>query len=230
MKKLEKLKEPAGEQTTLFSLAGSRDHVNRTVKLESDLAKKMTDTSGRRCLESFGRFSRVGSWAKTYSALLIGMTGWYSTKCKLTWKLKGTKSSRMYFQLWPSTHRTDVTEFGLLPTPRAMDGMAEGINSGKTPQLINGVFSNVRNKDGMRFGSSLNDLARTSLLPTPTAMDLTNATATMKSSQVKEGSMHSVTLSRAILSKEQQETGQTSQLNPRFVCEMMGFPVYYTDI
>ena len=36
------------------------------------------------------------------------------------------------------------------------------------------------------------------LLPTPTAMDSTNATANMKSTQVKEGSMHSVTLSRAM--------------------------------
>ena len=35
-----------------------------------------------------------------------------------------------------------------------------------------------------------------SMLPTPTAMDSTGATANMKSSQVKEGSMHSVTLSR----------------------------------
>ncbi len=37
-----------------------------------------------------------------------------------------------------------------------------------------------------------------SLLPTPTAMNSTNATATMKSTQVKEGSMHSVTLNRAM--------------------------------
>jgi hypothetical protein len=36
------------------------------------------------------------------------------------------------------------------------------------------------------------------MLPTPTAMDSTNATATMKSSQVKEGPMHSVTLNRAM--------------------------------
>jgi hypothetical protein len=32
----------------------------------------------------------------------------------------------------------------------------------------------------------------------PLAMDSTNATATMKSTQVKEGSMHSVTLTRAM--------------------------------
>jgi hypothetical protein len=36
------------------------------------------------------------------------------------------------------------------------------------------------------------------LLPTVTCMDSTNATATMKSTQVKEGSMHSVTLTRAM--------------------------------
>jgi len=36
------------------------------------------------------------------------------------------------------------------------------------------------------------------LLPTPKTMDSTNATAEMKSSQVKEGSMHSVTLTRAM--------------------------------
>jgi hypothetical protein len=41
-------------------------------------------------------------------------------------------------------------------------------------------------------------LQQNGLLPTPTAMDSTNATATMKSSQVKEGSMHSVTLTRAM--------------------------------
>jgi hypothetical protein len=39
-------------------------------------------------------------------------------------------------------------------------------------------------------------MALRGLLPTPTAMDSTNATATMKSTQVKEGSMHSVTLTR----------------------------------
>lgn len=47
--------------------------------------------------------------------------GWYSTKCKLTWKLKGTKYSRFYFQLVPLTHPTEGTEFGLLPTPTKSD-------------------------------------------------------------------------------------------------------------
>jgi hypothetical protein len=93
------------------------------------------------------------------------------------------------------------------------------------------------------------------MLPTPTAMDSTNATATMKSTQVKEGSMHSVTLTRAMgmgmlptpqaqegekitglenqdsMTKRVREiTGKTSQLNPRFVAEMMGFPPNWTEL
>ena len=95
-------------------------------------------------------------------------------------------------------HHTEEIEFGLLPTPKSMDGMAEDLNSGKELKVINGNFVNVRPKDGMRFGPSLNDIAKAGLLPTPTAMDSTNATANMKSTQVKEGSMHSVTLARAM--------------------------------
>ena len=62
--------------------------------------------------------------------------------------MKGTKYNRLYFQLAPSMHRTDGTEFGLLPTV--------------------------------------------------TCMDQTQATANMKTTQVKTGSMHSVTLTRAL--------------------------------
>jgi hypothetical protein len=147
-------------------------HVNRTAKPENDLEKKMTATSGRRCLEQYGRFSRVGSWGKTFSALLIGMEGWYSTKCKLTWRMKGTSYNRMYFQLVPSTHRTDATEFGLLPTPCVAD--TEG--SPKRPDQItmkNGRFVRTSDNTGTEFGAKLNDVAR--LLPTPTASDATMA-------------------------------------------------------
>src|SRR5512133_3932920 len=70
---------------------------------ENEKAKKMRDISGRRCLEQLERFNRVGSWGKTFLALLIGQEGWYSTKCRLTWKLRGTKYSQLYCQLVVST-------------------------------------------------------------------------------------------------------------------------------
>lgn len=44
---------------------------------------------------------------------------WYSTKCKLTWKIRGTKYKRIYFQLVPKTHLIEGTGLGLLPTPNA---------------------------------------------------------------------------------------------------------------
>jgi len=87
-------------------------------------------------------------------------------------------------------------------------------------------------------------------------MDSSGATANMKSTQVKEGSMHSVTLSRALsmgllptptasdtpgkntgkraqnsIPKIIRQNGlETSQLNPRFVLEMMGFPPNWTEL
>jgi hypothetical protein len=107
------------------------------------------------------------------------------------------------------------------------------------------------------FTMPLDQMALRGLLPTPTAMDSTNATATMKSTQVKEGSMHSVTLTRAMAMGMlptpilQDYTNSTfppsqlkrghivghlmregisphSQLNPQFVEEMMGFPTDWT--
>ena len=209
----------------------------------------MTATSGRKCLELFGNYARAGLWAKTFSALLIGTGDWYSTKCRLTWKLKGTKYNRIYFQLAPSTLPTDGTGFGLLlKTPCAADGHTERLskkeqrfgNSGTLAQEVQTGFVYQRG-----------------LLSTPTAMDNTGATANMKSTQVKEGSMHSVTLSRAMtmgllptpMSQDGQNstapasqagrdtlpgmvaaTGTTSQLNPRFVLEMMGFPPNWTEL
>lgn len=74
------------------------------------------------------------------------------------------------------------------------------------------------------------------ILPTPTAMDSTEATARMKSSQTKDGSMHSVTLARAVHNptlvasdakggSTGPKDGRASQLNPLFVLEMMGYPL-----
>ena len=229
---------------TSSSLAGSLDHANHTAQPENGWGKKMNATSGQKCLERFERFNHVGSWAKTFSALLIGRTDWYSTRCKLTWKLKGTKYNRLYFQLAPSTLPIGETGFGLLPTVKTWDSKEHSPNSGKETKIVNGQAVNIR-ADGTTFGpllmdmakvgllptptaseviesknprevimkggsprvvnnqgtdgqAKLNDMARWGLLPTPTAMDSSGATANMKSTQVKDGSMHSVTLSRAL--------------------------------
>jgi hypothetical protein len=220
--------EASGETMTSSLPEASLNYASPTQPQENALAKKMRDTSGRRCLEQYGKFNRHGSWAKTFSALLIGTEGWYSKRCKLTWKLKGTKSNRMYFQLYPSTLPIEETEFGLLPTPKAWDGDGGGarpVINGKTsfsspgvkdlahagllptPQAMDCMTNPPRqitesgriiSNQGHNGSAPLKDLAMSGLLPIPTAMDSTNATANMKSTQVKEGSMHSVTLTRAM--------------------------------
>jgi hypothetical protein len=141
----------------------------------------------------------------------------------------------------------DMAKAGLLPTPTTQEP--------STPCEITETGRRMT-KDG-KGSHSLNLGRLAGMLPTPTAMDSTGATANMKSSQVKEGSMHSVTLSRFVgmiptptaqdfkrrgpNSKQQglsntenytegQSVGKTSQLNPRFVAEMMGFPPNWTEL
>src|SRR5690554_3073691 len=109
------------KQISLFTAdksTSSREdsHVSPTHRQEKDWGKMTSDTSGRKCLEQLERLPQLGSWAKTFTALLIGMEGWSSKRCRLTWKLKGTKYNRIYFQLQPSTLPISDIEFGLLPT------------------------------------------------------------------------------------------------------------------
>ena len=102
-------------QTSIFLQEDSL--ANHSPQPDSEEAQKMTATSGLKCLESFEKLNPGGSWEKMFSGLLIGMKGWCSTRCYLTWKLKGTPHNRFYFQLAPLTPRTEETESGLLPTP-----------------------------------------------------------------------------------------------------------------
>ena len=102
-----------GEESTL-SPEASPASLSPSQAIER--GRKMTAISSRRCLEQFGRFSRVGSWQKTFAALLLNREGWCSSRCALQWKLSGTRYNRLYFQLVPSTLPTEETACGLLPT------------------------------------------------------------------------------------------------------------------
>lgn len=184
---------PTGGQTELFCREDFL--VSPTHSQENDSAKRMSATCGRKCVESFKKLNRHGSWAKTFSDLLIGRTDWYSTRCRLIWKLKGTKYKRLYFQLAPQTLRTDVTEFGLLPTATAHQ-------------------QNTQYKQG---GTCLQAKAVKGLLPTPMASDSPEKNTGIRNQD-----------SVAKIAKEL--AGTTSQLNPRFVLEMMGFPPDWMEL
>lgn len=100
------------------------------VQQESGEGHPTIDICGRRCLESFEKLAPPTSWRRTFAASLVGMKGWFSTRCALTWKVKATKSSRSYFLLQASTRRTAETESSLLlGTPTA--GLNQGTGRSK---------------------------------------------------------------------------------------------------
>lgn len=191
------------EENATYSQADSL--VSHSAQQVNDLERKMTATSGPKCLEQYERFNRRGLLAKTFVGLLIGQEGWYSSKCKLTWKLKATKCCRFYFQLQALGHPIKEREYGLLPTPEA--------SNYKTGHKT--VSPRIQRKMQQGWTIGINDLATLGMLPTPMASDSgEKLTGTEKQDSLTK---------RARLM-----TGITSQLNPRFVAEMMGFPVDWT--
>jgi len=168
---MQHLSEISPNQTSLFgeeeSMSLQEDFlVNPTALQEKEKARKMTATSGRKCLEQYERLPQSTSWGKTFLELLIGTGDWYSTKCSLIWKMKGTRSSRLYFQLVPKMHHIKETEFGLLPTPQAMLGEK---GSSRSASIENGKLVNRSHSTGTKYGLQLDQIVM--FLPTPTTMD-----------------------------------------------------------
>jgi hypothetical protein len=142
------------------------------------------------------------------------MEGWSSKRCALTWRLWGTKYGRVSFQLRVLALPTDVIASGLLlKTPCAADAYTEGLskkeqrfgNSGTLAQEVQSGFIYQRG-----------------LLPTPTATSDPKGGCTRP-----DPSRQRDTLAHAL---HDPTLGKTSQLNPRFVAEMMGFPVNWTEL
>lgn len=154
---------------------------SRSVLQGKERERKTTATYGRKCLEQFGKFTHVGYWAKMFSELLVGRMGWYSSRCVLTWKLKGTKYNRLYFQLAVSMLPTKGTGYGLLPTVQTQ-GLKICNEKGETVFMPLGllptptVMEDRRKPNGdtarqKKLMSNLNPFSIQELLPTPTAID-----------------------------------------------------------
>ena len=233
------------EQLTLFP---EDSHASRTAQLESEKEKRMNAICGPTCLKQLNQFGHVGSWAKTFSALLIGQTGWYSMRCKLTWKLRGTRFGRMYCQLRPSMLPIEGTGFGLLPTPLTITGGAHKVTgmkressfsanlndlakSGMLPTPCRFDYNSARTPEkwkidkakyaeqGVNLQMGLKQMAKFQMLPTPTLNEGKNTT--FPESQKNRSSLIGHLMN-------EYPTGKDSHLSPQFVAEMMGFPTDWT--
>ena len=173
-----------------------------------------------------------------------------STKSVQTSKPKDIPSNRLLFQLVPSEHHTEETVFGLLltvqtqglkqcnkdgktefmpldllPTPNAMDFPHKGmeINEKGRRNPKKGRRNPKKGKTDHSLG--LEDMAVAQLLPTPTASD--GMRANVKMQALKNHNKENANLKEQIAHKV---GGGTSQLNPLFVEEMMGFPLMWTAL
>lgn len=175
-----------------------------------------------------------------------------------TLNVKDTPSNRYLFRLVPLEHRTEGTEFGLLqdllPTPTAIDAGTGRMNKSLSPnakerptiamaakmgllptpmatdihhaervaELKKRGAKGLRCRDKGEAGANgLTDwMDFHGLMPTPTASD--KYTGTTKDQ--KDGRSRMSALKQNIA----HQYGRNSLLNPRFVSEMMGFPVDWT--
>lgn len=160
-----------------------------------------------------------------------------------TLNVKDTPSNRYLFRLVPSERRTEGIEFGLLPTVQTQ-GLKRCNSQGKTEfmplellptpmatdihhaervaELKKRGAKGLRCRDKGEAGANgLTDwMDFHGLLPTPTASDKNTGTTKER----KDGASRMSDLKHNIA----HQYGRNSQLNPRFVAEMMGFPVDWT--
>jgi hypothetical protein len=189
--------------------------------------------------------------------------------------MKGTKFSRLLFQLQPKTLRTEEIDvgsldFGMLPTITASFGERGGNLNPQSnhdtekamriaiPKLIGLLPTptammdeapiekvDARNQKQMEKGNSpfilgLGQQAIRGLLPTPSVSDTEGAPKRRDQiSQGANGNWRRTSDNTGIRFGAKlndiapilaESTGKTSQLNPRFVAEMMGFPPKWTEL
>ena len=172
---------------------------------------------------------------------------------------KVTKSSRLLFRLVPSVRPTDGTGCGLLqeellPTPQTqglkinVDGKMEFMPLELLPTPMSTEVRHgqrvkeLKEAGGQTFHSRKNGETRPKglmdymdfhgMLPTPTAMNYKGSVSFEKLKR-KDGKMRTDDLKNipVMIGQHCQQTdGATSQLNPLFVQEMMGFPYLWTEL
>ena len=209
---------------------------NHSHSQESERGKMMNATCGAKCYEQYKRLNPHGSSQKMSLVLSTLTADWYSSRCALIWKMKGTKFNRLLFQLHPKTHRTEGIDAGLLPTPISMN---------------DGIYVDKKQVSGenIRHTKQLPTMAAMGMLPTPNTRDWKDNIGNGKDAP-SIGITRGYSLGQKINSmlptprvfayKDSatdrgkgnlgEVTGAGSQLNPRFVAEMMGFPPNWTEL
>jgi hypothetical protein len=195
------------EQLPLFQ-EGSP--ANRSARPESEEARRMTATSGRRCYESFASYPRHTLWQKMFLDCFLSTMEPSSSLCYLTWSVQDTKHSRSIIRLRASVPRTSETEFSLWPTPVTVDTGAR-FNRSDSPNATN--------------RPTLGAMAKYGLWPTPAASMWKGTGRPGSKSQEWDNATGRLKGDSRLF-----ENGQTGQLNPAWVEALQGFPPGWTEV
>ena len=208
---------------------------SRSVSQENKKGEMTTDISGQKCLDSLKKSNPSSLLGRMCKDLLTSKTAWSSDRCKMTWKVKVSKSNVSLYQLQASVLGTKDLESGLWATPNTMDYLPPRSAAG-TKKLMEG------HRKGRTKPSNLReqvDPETMKMYPTPSAscqMDVVAPPETVKQNssgwsvtRVGTGTKFGAKLND-VVNKVNQPIEPGGKLNPTFVEFLMGFPENWTKI
>ncbi len=175
---------------------------SHSLRPEGAEARRMTAISGRKCYESYGKYTRLGLLAK----MLLESSIWRSKTCVHRWKIRAMKSNRLLFQLAPSAPRTVETGFGLLRIPAVRD------------EHPSGTLGRSGRKNQIAFPHQI------AILKTPSASDGQGGIMEIR----EDADGHYKLRDQIPHFTGGKETGL--KLQPTFALWMMGYPVDWCDL
>ena len=189
---------------------------SRQVWPGSDAARQMTVGSGIQCSTWLDQSSLLGR----FSRILLESSAWtHSGQFLYAWWNLDTKFEVSMFRLTQLAPNTSDTELSLWPTPNAGN-----FNDGESLETWEERRQKNKAKgiNGNGQGTPLAIAAK--LWPMPTAQEAKHAAGTAESCQnVPVNGL----LGRAVHQMDELPSGS---LNPRFVCQLMGFPEDWTEL
>ena len=178
-------KEKNSKQTSLWE----DSHANRSVSQVNKKGEMTTDISGQKCLDSLKKSNPSSLLERMSRDLLTSKTAWSSDRCKMTWKVKVSKSNVSLYQLQASVLGTKDLESGLWATPNTMDYLPPRSAAG-TKKLMEG------HRKGRTKPSNLReqvDPETMKMYPTPRASGQEDAETLIKRKGEKAASQHNLT-------------------------------------